>query len=307
MAKPTKTALLRQVESFKSSLPLRGVARLYGENNLLSIAFLNLEKSQRGQYYLFFGDKACEVESLDEQSFYLDKDAVNNSVVLVGLLDGDNVSPVLVGSFSSQNINLNEAIENAKKHFKKQGAEKEERAVFQEEIYNDEAIASTNYFELERKEKGCKGAIDERAVDNEESTCSQNSTREEEKEKLFDSEEALFSGDSQIEQEELVNFYSKIKGEIEALFKEHPKEERLCKMVEDSKWVKIGDGEKYYAVGIIFCNNQPEYICYGLPGRYDQDRKEKGFSSFIPISPFDLKGDGYWVSFQCAKSGKCVE
>ena len=306
MAKPTKTALLRQVEGWNSRLPIRGVARLFEEKNLLSLSFLNLEKGAKGKYYLFFGENVFEIENFLGQDFYLANIPTLESQIAIIYYDSADISPVLLGEFSSQATNLNGAIENAKKHFKMQGTTEEKGVVFQEEIYNDEAIATANYFEFEREEKGERLNSCERAIDDATANCSQNTTRKEEKEEFFNSEEPIFASDSQIEQEDGLSFYSKIKGEIESLFKDYPKEERLCQMVEQSNWVKIGDGEKHYAVGIIYCGNQPEYICYGLPGCFSQEKKVKGFSSFIPTSPFDLRGEGYWVSFQYAKNGKCV-
>ena len=306
MAKPTKTVLLRQVEGWNSHLPIRGVARLFEEQKLLSLSFLNLEKCEKGKYYLFFGEQVFGIGDLTGQGFRLaDIPTLENPIVII-YYDNVTFSPVLFGCFSSQAINLNGAVENAKKHFKMQGTTEEKGVVFQEEIYNDEAIATTNYFEFEGKEEGERLDYCERAIDDATANCSQNPTQKEEKEEFFNPEEPIIAGDCQIEQDESSNFYSKIKGEIESLFKDYPKEERLCQMVEQSNWVKIGDGEKHYAVGIIYCNNQPEYICYGLPGCYSQEKKVKGFSYFIPTSPFDLRGEGYWVSFQYAKNGKCV-
>ena len=92
------------------------------------------------------------------------------------------------------------------------------------------------------------------------------------------------------------------------MFKDYPKEENLCKMVNSSKWVKIGDGAKYYAVGIIYKQSEPKYICYGLPGTFNsKPTGAESFSSFIPISPFKLRGEGYWVTFQNSNDGKCVK
>ena len=79
-------------------------------------------------------------------------------------------------------------------------------------------------------------------------------------------------------------------------------------MVAESRWVRVSyDGEKHYVVGIIYDGKIPEYICYGAPGRYGEKPREfKGYCSFIPSSPFDLKRDGYWVTYQSAASGKRI-
>ena len=79
-------------------------------------------------------------------------------------------------------------------------------------------------------------------------------------------------------------------------------------MVSESRWVKVTQNGKSFVVGVIDEKNYPKYICYGLPGAYGQKPKEiKGYASFIPKSPFALKGDGYWVMYQDAVSGKSIE
>ena len=303
MINSRKTALLKQVEGWNSSLPVRGVVRLNEEKGL-SLSFLNLENKQNGSYYLVIGDGLFEITSLDGQEIESLKDVDGKEQILIVFYDGNDFSPVLHGSFSSQNISLSEALENAKKHFKKFYGEEKEAVVFQTKNYDDEAIADVNYYNF-AKEPIEEKFSNERAVDNEEFDYSQNATAKEEKEEFLHANEPIPSSDSQFEQEKCQNFYLKIKSEIEELFKNYPKEEGLCKMVEGSNWVKIG-GEKHYAVGVILENGSPAYICYGLPGNFKDGQITDGFSSFIPISPFALKGEGYWVSFQDAKTGKRV-
>jgi hypothetical protein len=110
------------------------------------------------------------------------------------------------------------------------------------------------------------------------------------------------------DEEEMQNFFIKIENKITDLFKNYPVEENLCQIVEFSKWVKIsGEDGKHYVVGIINKNDSPAYICYGLPGDYFTPPENlKGYSSFIPLSIFDLKGKGYWVMYQNAITGKVI-
>ena len=286
-------------------MPIRGVARLNDGENRLGLALVNLENRQDGEYFLLFGKKILKIENLSGQDFFDVYSNESDSLVAIIFYDKKTVLPVATGSFSLQKINLEEIINYAKKHFKICDQTEKKTVVFQDENYNDEAIADTNYYEFETVEKRGND-INERAVDNKKLNYSQNSTQKEEKEEFFIADEPISASNSQFEQEQ-TDFYSKIKVEIENLFKNYPKEENLCNMVEDSKWVKIGDGEKHYAVGLIFKNSQPEYICYGLPGCFSKRQERRTFSFFIPISPFDLKGEGYWVSFQSAKNGKCIE
>ena len=76
-------------------------------------------------------------------------------------------------------------------------------------------------------------------------------------------------------------------------------------MVKNSRWVRVGSDENSYVVGIILVENSPRYICYGLNGKYNLKPSEiKTYCSFVPKSPFNLKGEGYWVMFQNAISGE---
>ncbi|MBR2384860.1 MAG: hypothetical protein IKA99_04525 [Clostridia bacterium] len=304
MLETKKTALLKQVDGWQSFLPIRGVARISESKDVLTVSFLNLEK-RSGDYYLFFYERFYKIDNLGGQSFnFLQKDG-NFGQISIIFYDGKSVFPVLTGNFSSQESNLNEVIESAKNYFKIDDA-KEETTVFQTQDYDDEAIADTNYYEFENLSKG-EDYLNERAVDNEKFNSCQDAESKEEKEEFLFANESFSYGNSQNEQEKSTDFYLKIKEELDSLFAKYPKEESLCNMVEDSKWVKIGDNGKYYFVGIIFKNEQPTYICYALPGFFGQTQSAKSFQFFIPSSPFNLKGEGYWVSFQNAKTGKCVE
>lgn len=308
MIKARKTALLNQYGGWKSSLPLRGVVRLDEDKNTLSLSLLNLEGSRYGDFYLSFGDNLFKIDDLSGQDFYLREPFELNCDIVIIFYDGKSTFPALIGNFSLQKSNVEEAIKNAKKHFKIQDDEKEERAILQAEGYNDEAISTVNYYELEEKaRKGESIGINERTCIKEPDNGEKQSAKEE-KEGDFSTKEPISACYNERREEKESNYYLKIKEEIESVLKEYPKEEALCKMVENSRWVKIGDGDKYYTVGVIFNKGEAEYICYGLPGSFNQrPQGVEGFSSFIPISPFNLKGDGYWVSCQNAIDGKCVK
>ena len=104
-------------------------------------------------------------------------------------------------------------------------------------------------------------------------------------------------------------YYDKVKSELEKVFLENPAEEILTKNVPDSRWAKVRYGEeKYYAVGVIGSGGAPAYICYGVPGKYQADppKELKGYCSYLPLSLFDLTGEGYWMMYQDAETGECA-
>ena len=179
------------------------------------------------------------------------------------------------------------------------GEKEDERAGRGEENdYDDEIIADKNYYEF--------GDVDIRNLrvkddngDENENVGTDACASGEQKEKTRD--------DRGIEDEKEKSgvFFEKIRVNLKELFDDYPAEKNLEEMVADSKWVKIDyDAGKFYVVGVIYENEKPAYMCYGAPGkRAEKPDEMKGYCSFIPSSPFDLKNDGYWVMFQSAASG----
>ncbi len=308
MQNQRQTALLMQVEEWKSALPIRGVARFNPKEKSVTVSFLNLEEIKGGRYYIAFGERVIILEGNLVQEIYGIEELPENQSIALLFYDGNQILPVLSGSFSSRKANLDEALGYAKKHFKIQDEEDEAGAFLQDEEYDDEAIAESNYYELDSSiERGREAdRINERDT-NQELSDGEEQPKKEEKERDFTEKEPASDGYGEGEWATGC-FYAKIKEELESVLKEYPKEEDLCKMVYGSRWVRVGEGSRHYAVGVIYKNGEPEYICYGLPGAFAiKPEGAEGFSSFIPLSPFKLKGEGYWVTFQRASDGKCVK
>lgn len=105
-------------------------------------------------------------------------------------------------------------------------------------------------------------------------------------------------------------FFDGIKEQIEELFNKYPEEEILKQIIPDSKWVKIDYEEKgeYYVVGLLYENNEIKYVCYGVPGVFQEEPPIdlKGFSQWLPIDTTKEKGFGYWITYQDAETGENV-
>ena len=168
--------------------------------------------------------------------------------------------------------------------------------------YNDEAIAESNYFLKDDKEQ--ENATLHNQNDGTEHSNSNHSAQEENCHSSQGYEASPCFAQCQKEPE----YYSSIKDKLLPLFEKYPPISALTAIIPCSSWVKIPYGEsKHYAVGTVKENNVVKYLCYGVPGVYGV--KPKGFESysyFIPLSLFDLLGDGYWCVFQEAESGKRV-
>lgn len=104
-------------------------------------------------------------------------------------------------------------------------------------------------------------------------------------------------------------YYHTVKAELLEIFQKFPPEKQLNALFADSTWARVKYfNDKYYVVGLVKENGVEKYICYGVPSKYSPEppKELKGSATFIPLSVFDLKGDGYWMMFQDAVTGNCI-
>ncbi len=153
------------------------------------------------------------------------------------------------------------------------------------EGYEDNKVATENYFpESVDKEEIATVLISE-SVDKEEITAE---VKEVEGRKM--------------------TFYEKNKESIDKLFSVGEREETLQSLLPQTKWVKVSyDESRHYIVGLI--GESPDYICYGLPGVYSSRPPiaESGYTQWLPISVREPHGKGYWILYQCAKTGETIK
>lgn len=107
------------------------------------------------------------------------------------------------------------------------------------------------------------------------------------------------------------NFYCEIKNQINDLFEKNPSEKSLEKMLPNSKWVKVkvDDNGNYYVIGLIYEQEHLKYICYGVPGVFQEipPRHLAGFPTWFPLDQAEPENFGYWLSYQDADSGESVK
>ncbi len=79
-------------------------------------------------------------------------------------------------------------------------------------------------------------------------------------------------------------------------------------IIPESQFVKVDYGnQKHYIFGIIKELNNPKYVCYGVPGVYNEPPssfKENG--KFIPLETNEPIKSGYYIIFQSAINGKIL-
>lgn len=105
-------------------------------------------------------------------------------------------------------------------------------------------------------------------------------------------------------------FYDMISDQLQELFQNYPKETNLCKLIDNSNWIKIDTGidNKNHVIGIITHNNDIKYICYGVPSTYSTTppTEMRGYCQWLPIDTQDPYNNGYWVMYQDADTGENI-
>ena len=171
-------------------------------------------------------------------------------------------------------------------------------------VYDDEAVATENYYEAEAGENENDGIQFKNELPyfggkKEEGKESADAYRAQNEEDFGDGEEYSESRP----------YYLTVKEELNEIFSKFPEETSLKKLFPDSEFSRVNySADKFYVVGLIKESGEEKYICYGVPGAYSENAPEElaPYCSFIPVSIFDLSGDGYWMMFQSATTGECI-
>ncbi len=326
MAFYKKILLLKeQAKNFTATnKSLSGIARIESDegSNKFYLSLVNLKSAEKGEFVALILDGENELFS-----FNLGNNQISSCFdfpyppnfkrgFCVGVFHSFNGKSALIAYASTQDFAFSKEqflkkSEDAdffnKKAVQNDDEKSQEEQSHQKKEYDDEAVATENYYIFEQEKEQTDYA--KQLLLNQTDDATLNLSQEEGSTKetadaSFD--EILFKSC----QKDVVLYYEKVKDDLDNLFKNHPPENSLNSAVPYSKWVRINySPDKHYAVGIIFQNKQPKYICYGVPAKYSANPPEKlkGYCSFLPLSLFDLNGDGYWMMYQDASTGECVK
>ncbi len=168
--------------------------------------------------------------------------------------------------------------------------------------YDDDAVATENYYlkELDYAKKQLSDKIEH--VKN---NLSEEKIEEQEEDESCEDEAPPIGCKKQTS-----NYYDGIKKELDVIFSENDREEKLEKVIKESLFCKVNySKDKYYVVGLIKENDVAKYICYGVPSKYSKNKPKElqGYCAFTPLSVFDLNGDGYYLMYQSASTGECIK
>ncbi len=208
----------------------------------------------------------------------------------VSVLIKGNHTPLFYGESGNPNYKLNDLIKEINDN---NLSDNFESASYKNE-YDDEVIATENYYEKTKNEHLLFTKNDGEFKDDKKQ---ENDTEKEDD--AFKNEESEGSFKSQ-------EFYLKNKGKLDEIFLSYEPFYAYNSIIPNSKFALIKYSENdHYIVGIILENNAVKYICYGVPKKSENLPKNiEKYCKFVPTS-IDLKS-GYYLVFQSADSGKII-
>lgn len=273
-------------------------AEKYGASLKIEITLINFAPLSEGRYVAALSDGNASV--IIENCLFEGVSDVDTSVGFAAEIFYVNggvfpIASAVCGGFYSAALGLRALVEESENLTQK----KDVPAV----SYEDEAIAEENFYEYAETDKDGGAVCEDKEKEADGRAVVQNEAAvgsvEEEQSGVDCGAAGINDAPNMLARGK---FYEKMSAEIEGLLSAYPVEEPLCRIIENSRWVRIsyGDG-KYYVFGVIYLGETPKYICYGVPaeGKEPPDSME-GLAGFIPS---ECESGGYWVMYQDAETG----
>ena len=334
-----KMCILRQARQGFSGdgKALSGLIKIeqYGKNLAIEVSVINFAPLVSGEYYCVIADCKGNTEMLSLRGKSLfniisDIDISNGFCGVICYVKND-VVPVAYGingggSYDWKNI-LNAAMppifpkpERLEKTKKAETAVAERMEMDENEptmyevseeissIYDDETVATENYYQEEEKEKKNERELLSQAHGN---ARAQSETENEREEAGAHTSENVDADDLRHPFEtDTDGYYRAVKGEIDELFKNYPRDETLVGAFSCSEWVRVKGEENapQYLVGVIYNDGKAKYICYALFAENKDTPPEeiKDACTFVPFSAY-AEDKGFFVIFQSATTGECIK
>ena len=334
-----KMCILRQARQGFSGdgKALSGLIKIeqYGKNLAIEVSVINFAPLVSGEYYCVISDSKGNTEMLSLRGKSLfnilsDLDISNGFCGVICYVKND-VVPVAYGingsgSYDWKNI-LNAAMppifltpERLEKTKKAETAVANSAEMNENEptmyeasdeissIYNDETVATENYYQEEEKEKKNERELLSQTHGNARTQSEAENEREEAGAHASENVDAddlrhPFETDTD-------GYYRAVKGEIDELFKNYPRDETLVGAFSCSEWVRVKgeENEPQYLVGVIYDDGKAKFICYALFAENKDAPPEeiKDACTFVPLSAI-APNKGFFVIFQSATTGECIK
>jgi len=314
-----KVLILKETsDGFSTGSPVGGILRLETENGVSTVflSLINVKALKNGTYFLFLSDG---------KDFFYTKDLgkrptsarerIERTIpcerVFSGLifLDGELPTTVAFSSGEENAVTVTEFKKTVAEYYYKEFKERK-KTFSRPKEYDDEAVATENYYDYDDKISEKIREITER--ENERINDENGGKYREEQGEKEKEEGAAFGiyNETHTDLGKTERYYLKVKAELEKTLSSYPRERILENIFRGSRWAKIAYSDsRYYVVGVIKENGVEKYICYGVPERFSEyaPKELDGYCSFIPLSVFDLSGNGYWMMFQDADTGECLK
>ncbi len=95
-------------------------------------------------------------------------------------------------------------------------------------------------------------------------------------------------------------YYESVREKLLAAFRDGGEDETLARAIPLSRWTKRGNA----LVGIVFEHGMPKYLCAAVPAEGNPPAAFQGKAVRVPV---DFGNAAYYVLFQDAETGECVE
>ncbi len=170
--------------------------------------------------------------------------------------------------------------------------------------YDDEAMATNNYYAEGENERKQSVETNENAHDQGAST-GETSKKGADPSSNVDASDVLSAVNLQPD-----GYYLSVKRELDDLFSRYPRDTRLNGAFKHGEWVRVRGTKEapQYLVGALYEEGKVRYICYALAAENEKEPPEeiKGVCSFVPVSPL-IGAEGFFVIFQSAATGECIK
>lgn len=97
-------------------------------------------------------------------------------------------------------------------------------------------------------------------------------------------------------------FSERTKTDVEKLFKNAPKDDKLTELLPDLEWVRVDTDGHTISVG----RGGNEFLCYAVAGGYEKTSPLGEQSQWLPADRNVPTGKGYWLIFQSLSSGEII-
>jgi len=127
--------------------------------------------------------------------------------------------------------------------------------------------------------------------------------------KMQEDEKKQFFGEENNNSDKDPYFYSLVKNQYEDMFSKYATLDDLSQIIPSSKWIKVEMEDGYYVLGLIYEEDVPKYMCYGVPQtiRTNPPKELENYGQWLPLDAQNPNGSGYYIMYQSAESGENIE